>query len=60
MMVPNQVGNVFVFKLSPEFEAVGINSIGEGETTCSSLAVADGRIYLRTHDALWCLGTAKR
>ena len=59
MMVPNQVGKVFVMKVSPEFEAVGVNSLGEGETTCSSLAVADGRIYLRTHDALWCLGAAK-
>jgi outer membrane protein assembly factor BamB len=55
LLVPNQVGQVFLFKLSPQFEPIGVNSIG-AETTCSSLAIANGQIFLRTYEALWCLG----
>jgi outer membrane protein assembly factor BamB len=58
LLVPNQNGEVFIIKASSQFEQIGVNSIGE-ETTCSSLALADGQVFLRTYKALWCLGRNK-
>jgi len=58
LLVPNQSGEVFVIKPSPALEVLAINSIGD-ETTCASLAVADGQIFLRTYKALWCFANAR-
>jgi outer membrane protein assembly factor BamB len=57
LLIPNQAGEVFVLRASPAFELLGSNLAAE-ETTAASLAVADGRVYLRTYDALWCFGKA--
>jgi hypothetical protein len=35
-------------------EIVGTGSVGE--MTVATPVCLDGRIYLRTHDALWCIG----
>jgi outer membrane protein assembly factor BamB len=52
----SQAGDTVVFKASPEgFEVVARSDVDE--ETNSSLAVSEGRIFLRTHEALWCLAT---
>lgn len=48
-------GNVSVVKPGPQFELVGTNSIGE--IVSSSPAISNGRIYLRSFNALWAIGT---
>jgi outer membrane protein assembly factor BamB len=53
LMVANQSGEVFVLAASPKFELMHTNVIPT-ETTCSSLAIANGHVFLRTHNALWC------
>jgi outer membrane protein assembly factor BamB len=55
LLVANQSGRVSVLAAAPKFEVLGTNVI-PSETTCSSPAVANGRVLLRTHDALWCFG----
>jgi outer membrane protein assembly factor BamB len=55
LYVPNQSGDVIIFRASPKFELIAVNSIG-GERCNASLAAADGRLFLRTHKHLWCLG----
>lgn len=55
LLLPNQSGEVFILKASPQYQLLQVNSIGE-ETTCASLAVSDGQLFLRTYEALWCLG----
>jgi len=53
LLVNNQSGQVSVLRASPKFEQLHTNTI-PAETTCSSLAIAGGRVFLRTYDALWC------
>jgi outer membrane protein assembly factor BamB len=55
LYVPNQSGDVFVIRATPELEVLATNSVGE-ETTCASLAISGGRIFLRTYKGLWCIG----
>jgi len=51
----SQSGETVVFKTNPEeLEVVAQNDLGE--KTNSSLAVSDGEVFLRTHEALWCIG----
>jgi outer membrane protein assembly factor BamB len=47
-------GTVTVVKTGREFESVAENKLGE--TTTSSLAISNGRIYQRTSDALYAIG----
>ncbi len=52
-----QKGDVFVFEASPDgYRAIARNRMEEGSN--SSVAVSDGRLFLRTFDALWCIGEA--
>jgi outer membrane protein assembly factor BamB len=53
--VPNQSGDVIIFRSSPKFELIGVNSIG-GERCNASLAATGNHLLLRTHKHLWCLG----
>jgi outer membrane protein assembly factor BamB len=55
MLVPNQSGEVFIIRASPDFEVLRTNWAGQ-ETTCSSLAISDGQVFLRTYKSLWCFG----
>lgn len=51
----SQKGDSVVFKADPG----GLQVVGQGdvgEKTNSSLAIAGGELFLRTHDALWCIG----
>jgi outer membrane protein assembly factor BamB len=52
--IMNQSGDVIVFRAAPKFELLATNSLGE--TSNSSVVPANGRIYLRTHKSLWCVG----
>jgi hypothetical protein len=49
---------VSVLAAAPKFEVLDTNVIPT-ETTCSSPAVANGHVFLRTHDALWCFGNTR-
>jgi outer membrane protein assembly factor BamB len=50
----NQGGDCFVFKASPQFELVSVNSLGE--LSNSSIVPSDGQLFIRTHQHLWCIG----
>jgi hypothetical protein len=52
--MPNQLGDVFIFKAYPKFEPVALNSVKE--VSNSSLAVTGDQIIFRTHKGLWCFG----
>jgi outer membrane protein assembly factor BamB len=56
LLVANPSGDVFVIDASPEFQVQQRNRIGN-ETMCASPAVTTGKSFLRTYDALWCIGT---
>lgn len=56
--MPNQAGDVFIFKASPKFEPVALNSVKEMSN--SSLAVSNGEIFFRTHKSLWCFGSPSK
>ena len=49
-----QGGDCFVFRASPKFELLATNRLGERAN--SSVAPSDGQLFLRTHQALWCIG----
>lgn len=51
--VGNQGGDTFVLEASPNFKPLATNSLHE--PIFSSVAVADGNLFLRTHQALWCV-----
>jgi outer membrane protein assembly factor BamB len=55
----NQSGDCVVFRASPKFEALGVNSIGN-EMCNASLAVSRGEVFLRTHKNLWCFAEGQR
>ena len=50
--VPNQSGDVFVFRAGPQFELLATNSLGE--PTNASLAASNGELFMRTDKSLWC------
>ena len=51
-----QKGDAFVFRASPDgYEAVARNRMGENSN--STIAVSDGKLIIRTFDALWCIGS---
>jgi outer membrane protein assembly factor BamB len=52
--VMNQSGDTFVYRAAPQFELLATNALEED--TNSSVVTADGGIYLRTHESLWCIG----
>jgi outer membrane protein assembly factor BamB len=55
LLVAELSGQVSVLAASPKFKLVDTNVIPD-ETTCSSPAIANGHVFLRTHVALWCFG----
>jgi outer membrane protein assembly factor BamB len=50
----NQGGDCFVFKASPKFELLSTNTLGE--KIIGSIAVSDGRLFIRGYKNLWCIG----
>lgn len=57
LYVPNQNADVFVLRAGEQFECLATNSIG-GEPMNASLAVSEGRIFIRTDRQLWCVAGA--
>ncbi|MEX0939392.1 MAG: PQQ-binding-like beta-propeller repeat protein [Pirellulales bacterium] len=55
ILVTNHSSETFVIRASPEFELLHTNPTEE-ETTCASLAISDGQLFLRTYESLWCIG----
>jgi outer membrane protein assembly factor BamB len=53
----SQGGDCFVFRASPEFELVATNSLGEPSN--SSVVASHGQLFIRTHQHLWCIGSAE-
>ena len=51
----NESGRTFVFKAGPKFEAVAENDLGDGGF--ASPVICGGRIFIRTDDFLYCIGT---
>lgn len=49
----NQGGDTIVFRADTKFEQLAANPLGEQSN--SSIVVADGELFVRTHKALWCL-----
>ncbi|MEX2215308.1 MAG: PQQ-binding-like beta-propeller repeat protein [Phycisphaeraceae bacterium] len=53
----SQAGETAVFKANPEeLEVIAHNHLGE--VTNSSIAPAGKELFIRTHEALWCIGDA--
>ncbi len=50
----NQSADVFVFEASPQYKLIATNSLGEH--TNSTVVGSQGNIFIRTHEALWCIG----
>ncbi len=53
-------GETVVLAANPKYEVLSINSLGKSEQTNSSLAVADGEVYIRTFRHLWCVREEKK
>jgi outer membrane protein assembly factor BamB len=53
----NQGGDGFVVRAAPKFEVLATNSLREA--TIGSMAVSDGDLFIRTHQALWCFSQAR-
>lgn len=55
----NEAGETLVIRPGPKLDVLARNSIGEraGELFRASLAPINGRLYLRSHRALYCIGT---
>jgi outer membrane protein assembly factor BamB len=54
----SQAGDTVVFAADPTgFKLIAQSDLGE--ETNSSLAVAGGDVFIRTHSALWCIGKGK-
>ena len=54
LYIMNQSGDVFVLRAAPKFEQVALNSLKE--PSHSSVVASAGQLFLRTHQALWCVG----
>jgi outer membrane protein assembly factor BamB len=49
----NQSGDTVIFRARPQFEMVGVNSLGEPSN--SSVVIVDGQVFIRTFQSLWCV-----
>jgi len=53
----SEEGKATVLKPGADWEILQVNTLGD---ECNATpAMVDGRIYLRTHTALWCFGLRK-
>ena len=51
----NQSADVFVLAAEPTYRLLATNSLDE--YTNSSIVGSQGDLFIRTHQALWCIGT---
>ncbi len=52
--IPNKAGDIFVIRAAPKFEVLAANALKESMN--SSIAVSNGELFIRTDQALWCVG----
>jgi len=55
LYITSRDGEVTVAKAGKEFEILAKNELGE--QIAASPAISNGRIYFRTFEALWAIGT---
>jgi outer membrane protein assembly factor BamB len=58
LYVANEEGQVAVLRAGGDWEVVQVNDLGEN--CYATPALSDGRIYLRTAEALYCFGAGRR
>lgn len=54
LLLTSDDGDTFVIKAGPKHEVLGTNSIGEPSRT--SIAIADGKLFIRGEKHLFCIG----
>jgi hypothetical protein len=54
ILLTSDDGDTFVIKAGPKHEVLGTNSIGEPCRT--SIAIADGKLFIRGEKHLFCIG----
>jgi outer membrane protein assembly factor BamB len=52
-------GDTVVLAANPKYELIAVNSLGAGEQTNASVAIADGEIFIRTFRNLYCISRKK-
>jgi outer membrane protein assembly factor BamB len=57
LYVTDQDGDTFVLAADPGLEVLATNPLGE--RCMASPAIADGDVFIRTHQHLWCIGPKK-
>jgi outer membrane protein assembly factor BamB len=58
ILLTSDDGDTFVIKAGPKHEVLGTNSIGEPCRT--SIAIADGKLFIRGEKHLFCIGNSAR
>ena len=53
--IPNEGGEVFVFKTEPEYQLLSRNQLDD-EGGMASLTVSESRLFIRTRHKLYCIG----
>ncbi len=54
LYVVNRSGDTLVLRAAPKYELIASNPVGE--LSNSTLALSNGELFLRTHQALYCIG----
>jgi hypothetical protein len=57
LYVTDQQGQTVVLRAAPKFELLAENPLGE--TTRASVVPSDGQIFIRTYQALYCIGPSR-
>jgi outer membrane protein assembly factor BamB len=52
----NMKGKVVVLQAGDEFKILSENELGGGSVTCATIAIADGKLFIRTSETLFCVG----
>ena len=52
----DEKGTVFVCRAGDEFQVLSKIEMGDAEGTRASIAISDGQLFIRTTQALYCVG----
>src|SRR5262249_22108024 len=47
----------YAIKAGPEFKLLATNDLEQGDQDYASAAVSDGRIFIKSRNSMWCIGT---
>jgi len=56
LYILTEKGNVIICGAGDEFKVIGTIPMGDAEGTRSAIAVSDGQLFIRTTQALYCVG----